>query len=1298
MFIAPAADIGTNQPNGPAFSRASIAWTSDLAMVASGKPRVEQGVVVERGSTNSLTRSRELNLSPWEALNNPTLTRNAVGVDGVANSATTLTDDSISFEEYLRLTNVAIVNDSAKHTVSAYFRKDSVTSRFPTLSLRLFGGTEVKAYYMLNTATGAVTKRSDASAAGVSAIVIDAGDWWRMVVTATNNTSGNVTAAIYISPAGCNVWGGAVNVASTGSIVVDQLQLELGLSYATSPIPTAGAAATRAAESLSLPATAVLGASEGTVEIDYLPRYPSGQGLHAGTAYLLGHSSSQIAIYIGATTLYAGLPGWGGGRVISFAAGQPLRMTLAWKVGDGGTFWCGGLSFTPLTFSAPAPTSGVTAGTLFLGSLDGVANHCGGEIVAVRFSSARRTQADVEAWAGKPLAIDNATTALLLPAGGDALLLRPADLLQLPSPQRPYRRVDLRPQLLGYDSAGEVYVQGRGATRRVQHELRLLLDGDERESLATFVRDQAHGIRHRFLWLDDTDGAARLVRHGDGRVGGESAGNGRLWVDLPLVEELPLPPRTLANYAAALADRAGQTPVWILKLTVNGVAYYLADDEYTLAGWNGGVTTLRWVARWGQVREGLSGDLGEIRVSDLDLELLVDPDVSPNIETLAILYPLEKSACSLYLWFRGLDATTDPPQELLRGYVRDVEIPDQTAVRIVVEDESIRLQKKIGTMVTKAAYPSADPDDVGKVIPIVFGSVGRLPALALNAGVMTTLSAAVSSSGVTTISVTDPTGLVAGKTIEINAERLYISSVAGSVLTVIRGYGGTTATTHTQGDAVFEVMGSPLAFAAADAAVDSLSKVYVRAGELDYDVTGDCTRYTGQVGSQLAGYGSMAMVTISAAQAKTIRDRIAAAQVKDQIAVSNGAHGHAATVTETVIQPDSVEIISGSIITSPNDDGYNAIDGSFATGTLTSATGHTIKWRRTRSVGLPGAPTRMRACIQLDNDAYNNVTCTLNVNGTGGSASVTAVHDRTTYKTGWMTVTTWANVIHSGTYLQTSMATGSSNPKEIWFEVEYDPSPPSAGAIVAKSGTVNSVADRLLGGLVLVDVVRTKTAAQVCDDILARCGAYAATTVTGNLPGGYAVNGAITEYREARQWLDEIAFQLRSYFRLQIGVPRLIVRPDALVSSRTIAACRAVDGRRVHGRRKASLPDVINRINLRYDRDWTKTGDEAYRQISSGSSAGSISDYGEQERPELFRFDFVTSAVMADSLRDFYLGRYATRRWLHEFEVYLDHAEVEQVDAVTLGFAGDALGEVQQVRLSPGDVGTMDIIGLVVEV
>ena len=836
-------------------------------------------------------------------------------------------------------------------------------------------------------------------------------------------------------------------------------------------------------------------------------------------------------------------------------------------------------------------------------------------------------------------------------------------------------------------------------------------------------------------------------------------------------------------FAAELAKQTGIAPVWLIKLTASGSDYYISDDAFSIPVWNGGITTLPWISTWGEVREALSGALNEIRVTDLDLTLLVDPDASPSMADLATDTALETSPVSLYLWFRGLNPATDPPQEMRRFYVDAVELPDETEVRLVLQDETIKLDGYVGSKVDLELYPEADPDDVGKVIPIPFGTVNKLPALAVDAGVMTNLPNSINAI-MTDFAVSDAAGLTVGDILQVDEERLLIGAIVGDQLTCSRGHDLTVAVVHQRGAIAWQIK-NQFVYIASALPVDSLNKIYGRVGDAEVDITAIATCYTGQPGDELPGYAGYAVVvlpgyitigqavdlllsdglsildTLSLADSIGVSDTIGVSDlmtilntleisdtigvsdlmtilntlgisdtisvydtiaisngivVGDNISLANGNHSHTTTLYNTKEQ-------YGSAIPQTSNSGSNVSvtpTFSYPGGTVIDGT-YEYSWSWKLSGGSGTVTIRVNGAVQSGSSWIGSVSgsttpaITGTVSGTGSLIITVAAARRTVsvsgsisatnvtkagaaYSTGTVdrsgTITSTGDVTQTGTVDRSGTIT-STGTVDKTGTVTLSGSVTKTGAVTLSG---NSTANTLVGDSVLVNLTRTVSIHQAFDDLLSPLG-FPPLQITGSLPVGYALNGAITEYQTALNWLDAWAFQLRCWFKITNGQPRLILRPDSLTSSQTITMPKAAAGKKIWSRRKVERSEILNKIHLLFNRDWRQArSDSAYQGISKASDLDSISKYGEREQPELFLFDFVTDPALADSLRDFYLAHYATRRWIHEFEVFLDHSALEFGDAVTLAWDGDKIGQISEARHSPGDINKIDTIGLVVVV
>ena len=177
--------------------------------------------------TNSLLNSRDL--TQWAQAGTSVSAQDGAGVDGVANKATTLTDDDGAAFESVTQT-VTVADDSNTHVVSTYVKKDSDISRYVGLDFSLSLGTIQRAYYDLDTKNGTIVLRTGTGT--YNGWVEDKDGWWRVIQTLANNSSGNTDATFIVYPSVGTVQGTA-STAATGSCIVDAIQLELNKSTAS---------------------------------------------------------------------------------------------------------------------------------------------------------------------------------------------------------------------------------------------------------------------------------------------------------------------------------------------------------------------------------------------------------------------------------------------------------------------------------------------------------------------------------------------------------------------------------------------------------------------------------------------------------------------------------------------------------------------------------------------------------------------------------------------------------------------------------------------------------------------------------------------------------------------------------------------------------------------------------------------------------------------------------------------------------------------------------------------------------
>lgn len=897
-------------------------------------------------------------------------------------------------------------------------------------------------------------------------------------------------------------------------------------------------------------------------------------------------------------------------------------------------------------------------------------------------------------------------------------------------------------QVDGFDSLGQQYIYDKSnLVRTAQAVVYPRITDAILTALRSFITDTVRGSKVKFTWYDH-NGTAHTARFKTPDIAAQQIGPDRHRIELALEIDAVVNFPAVVDFDTAKNARTGSVPVWILRLTINAVDYFFSDCAFTIpatniiadVGWPAGVVvnTQPLIGRWGRVRGEITGFLNEYKVSDFDVDIINDPDVAPNIKYLVQTYEIEESPAELYLWFLGLDAAYQPPRLKMRGYIEDITDVSDANVGLIIKDETARLQNYVGTKTSVIEFPSCDPDDVGKVIPIPFGTVSKYPGLAVDAGIATSLPSNISAAA-TSVIFSDAYGL-AGKIVQIDDEKMLVQAIAGDTATVVRGYDGTLAAQHLKGAMVCEVK-SEFVYLFSDIPLTSIGKIRGRIGQAEVDITAIATKYTGQPGNEHPDHPGRAVVsvpgfiTVAQAVALAINDGV---QITDDIAVlENIQMTDNISVADTINFTDAghqhLESYVALDVGKPNVTSANFIDISkaFDHDGTTSASSYlnSTAWIQFDVAGATlgaelGKPLRYRWFV------------TRGVTGTvieSGSVSG-AWNDIAPANQNWAWVKNAANCYHK------LATTGGTNSQifviEARLDVEIDPSTSAAASILSKGGgagrtapntnlpktggggrtapmdnmpktgsvslTGNSVANTLIGDQVLADLVSPLTIpAEVAQFLLTNYTPITVFQQVGAFPAFYKLNGVIDRYEPAQYWLDYFAFQCRAFFRLSCGIAKLIYRPDALTIVKNIPACLVIDDEKTLRQKKAPKSVILNKINLLFDRDWRRSRDDkAYKGNSKESRPESIRVHGEKEEPSLFMFDFITDQVMADHVRAFFIATYSKRPWISKFEAFLDHSELDFTDGITMAFSADAKAMVNAMEFAPGSSNQIDIINI----
>jgi hypothetical protein len=664
-----------------------------------------------------------------------------------------------------------------------------------------------------------------------------------------------------------------------------------------------------------------------------------------------------------------------------------------------------------------------------------------------------------------------------------------------------------------------------------------------------------------------------------------------------------------SEFAIELARTDGPAPHWVLKIQKDSDTWYLSDIAGNIAVWD--VTGYDAVSDWGAIQGGVNGSLDEFHVTEHTVRLLLGRAIDGSGNDLEDLIDAGSLFGATFTLYLGLSGIAVAPQIMDVYKLRDLGDMDDTTVTLQLQDLTADLEKcYIGSKLSLDDYPNADPDDVGKVIPIPFGNVTKIPALCINQ----------------------------------TATYVYIFS---------------------------------------DRPVTTAPHVYVRARDdlADIDITAHCTIYTGQTGSEHASYPGKGVLTIDSGHAASIQALVQfvltdGIGVSDTIDVSTGSHGH--TVSEV-----SREQVASNQGTTYGDSSSTSVNIQPTYPSVADIVEQTNYW--TYSYGGNG---------YAKNVYINGVL----VHSGSSSGSMQ----------------TWSGTTESLPHLYVENTSGTN----CWarFEevtrrvVTYTPttsSDPATG--VAKSGSASKTGTVTLdqppyakdiARLVLVSVTSDNYApTDALDYILDQAGQSAVTNRV-TLSDTYRFDGIINEYRTALQWLNILSFQVAARFAMVGGSPMLLPRwPGEHV--KTIKSCIVDEGsgKRMLVRRLTPYEEIINRVIVLYNRDWTKSGDEAYRaNYKAPDDTASIAKYSLHERPELFRFDFVTTAAHARTVGETFLRNHKERHWVAEFPRHLADMDLELGDTLLLEFLGDKVGIVIPAEPVPGSYQAADLIKLTVRI
>jgi hypothetical protein len=763
------------------------------------------------------------------------------------------------------------------------------------------------------------------------------------------------------------------------------------------------------------------------------------------------------------------------------------------------------------------------------------------------------------------------------------------------------------------------------------------------------------------------------------------------------------------NFTVEKNKRAdGPTPINLLKFGF-ATPVYLSDRDVTPPGIS---LHKGLVKQWGFIDSNImqtpgSGVLGIIEIQDLQVTIInsQNPRFSDNFTTAD---PPENVTVDLYQWFAPLTYTEAQP--LFKGIVYGQPKYDEYTCTLTIRGIFQKYNVKIGanSIITASVFPDADPDDIGKMSNIVYGSLIDVPCRALKAGTIDTLRddlpIAETSFYVSGSAAADfPSGTVI---VQIDDEQISgtYSQTTHRFTSCTRGYNSTTATAHDKGAQVAEILTSYV-YEVAGHPVNAISAVRVDG----VAQTSGYTAYTGQTGSVLTGYEGRAVIKFTA---------LALLQKQVNLGINEGSHSH--YVTPTVVTWPFQTVTPTGSCSSPG----NIIDGNLSSlATFIPGIYADIAYlTRTTSQSYTGTPKRVRVGLKVGN--INGYALQFTFAG-ADTMDTGYVWDNSTVISPWVTLGTsynsWVKLVGAtGTITHNSAV--NVEIYEAWAEIEYS-NDASYGPATGVALTGNSSAETVIGTLVTCDaqgyqddnsgtytgaanalitcpdhvfkhiwaVILGASIADIDLNTFAASGAFFAAN-------SYAFSFLINEQIQADELLTKLALQCRSRFIVSpSGKAKLIVRQLGQASGHPIIKNEIKkDSMSIE---RSPTGEIINTLNIGYDLNLSESPGslKSYRSALPLTNSTSITRYGTrtwQGSEDVFCFNAIRLAAMASHVGAFLLAYHCRVRKMPTFGVFLDNIEIQPGDIIdvthTLDSMSGFVAEVLKINHHIGNKSQID--------
>ena len=754
--------------------------------------------------------------------------------------------------------------------------------------------------------------------------------------------------------------------------------------------------------------------------------------------------------------------------------------------------------------------------------------------------------------------------------------------------------------------------------------------------------------------------------------------------------------KTLSAHTETAIDNPHVEPIRLLEITIGTKTLYFCDRVFgddNLCIFNGQLYE-PMVLSWGTIK---TGRIDPITYATEPGEASFTIDNSQPVggadSFTALFADNDPQYCPTVISEIHAGASAeDDKDDLFAGPIEDItEMTTDRATVMLSGFESSIINRFVHSIVDDTTYPGADPDDIGKMVPQIYGQVKRVLCIAADAGGKTTIAqdmTATSPAAGGTLEVSDASALPSSGafTFQIDSEQIRIASRSGNVLTLIsadaRGYNDTDAVAHDLGAPGAEIQTSYV-YIAADHPVKEITTVYVD----DIRQTTGFTAYTGQTGNEYTGYKGKAVVVFDALPnyLRQVNIEVDSSELDvDSSGRATGDSGHShssaqqtiewffddATVVDTIIY--NVDNICDRNFQSAASFEY---DSSCLVEKITSETysGPPIKHRVCMRVGIIEAGLTISARFY-----YAGLTATL---------IATSANNLTTIYSRWFDnpaiLDTWEKLKARQMHVASS-GVNIGTICEVWLEVSYVPAATISGhANVSLSGanliigTVtmsgNSTAETVIGERISIDGqgfqddgsgTYTGTPDALIERpnhirkhvLIDRCGQAASIidTISDALANdffqtnSYVLGFPILQRPNVRSLLNRIATQAKSLEFWDAGKHHMVPIRD------TESLSKAFDGNRIDlGQIWLKYTDRVNiknTLTARYDRQWSGHVDEieSDRAIVTSQDDDSITRYDILQDGS-FSFPYIAGQTQAQAILDWKLADSGFSRLIVEY-------------------------------------------------